>query len=98
METAIQVLQIIFYSLASIFMIAFLVIGIWAFILYTKMYKNQRIQNYLLEKIHHAISYSTYKDKSSIKHHSSSFDIDKEIDEEELFNESQSNNDNIISL
>lgn len=98
METAIQVLQIIFYSLASIFIVAFLVIGIWAFILYTKMFKNQRIQNYLLEKIYHAVSYSNYQTKNSIKQQPSSFDIDKEIDEEELFNDSSSNNDNIISL
>lgn len=98
METAIQVLQIIFYSLASIFMVAFLVVGIWAFILYTKVFKNQRIQNYLLEKIYHAVNYSNYESRNPVNEQPSTFDVDKEIDEEELFKDSPSDNDKIISL
>lgn len=56
MTTAIQVVQIIFQSVAIIFMICFMFIGIWSFILFLKMSKNQRIQIFLLEKINKSIS------------------------------------------
>ena len=51
MTTALQVVQIIFQSVAIIFMICFMFIGIWSFIAFLKMAKNQRIQTFLLEKI-----------------------------------------------
>ena len=56
MTTALQVVQIIFQSVAIIFMICFMFIGIWAFIAFLKMAKNQRIQTFLLEKINKSIS------------------------------------------
>lgn len=37
-------------------MICFMFIGIWSFILFLKIAKNQRIQTYLLEKINRSIS------------------------------------------
>lgn len=56
MTTALQVVQIIFQSVAIIFMICFMFIGIWSFIAFLKVAKNQRIQTYLLEKINKSIS------------------------------------------
>lgn len=56
MTTALQVVQIIFQSVAIIFMICFMFIGIWSFIAFLKMAKNQRIQIFLLEKINKSIS------------------------------------------
>lgn len=56
MSTAMQVIQIIFQTVAIIFMICLMFIGIWSFIVFLKMAKNQRIQTYLLEKINKSIS------------------------------------------
>lgn len=56
MTITMQVIQIIFQSVAIIFMICFMFIGIWSFILFLKIAKNQRIQTYLLEKINRSIS------------------------------------------
>ena len=56
MTTALQVVQIIFHSVAIIFMICFMFIGIWSFIAFLKMAKNQRLQTFLLEKINKSIS------------------------------------------
>lgn len=56
MDFTIKVLQIIFYSIGSIFMITFAIIGIWSFILYIKNSKNIRLQNYILEKIYQSIN------------------------------------------
>ena len=56
MTTALQVVQIIFQSVAIIFMICFMFIGIWSFIAFLKMAKNQMIQIFLLEKINKSIS------------------------------------------
>ncbi|WP_300382179.1 hypothetical protein [Clostridium sp.] len=56
MDFALNVLQIIFYSIGSIFMVSFTIIGIWGFILYIKNSRNMRLQNYILEKIYQSIS------------------------------------------
>lgn len=56
MDFALNVLQIIFYSIGSIFMVAFTIIGIWGFVLYIKNSKNIRLQNYILEKIYQSIN------------------------------------------
>lgn len=56
MDFTVKVLQIIFYSIGSIFMIALTIIGIWSFILYIKNSKNIRLQNYILEKIYQSIN------------------------------------------
>lgn len=51
MSTSLQIIQIVFQSVAILFMITFMLIGIWSFIIFIKMYKNQKEKNYLLEKI-----------------------------------------------
>lgn len=56
MSIALQVIQIIFYIVGILFMLSFMFIGIWSFIIFLKMYKNQRINNYLLDKINKSIS------------------------------------------
>ena len=69
MTTALQVVQIIFQSVAIIFMICFMFIGIWSFIAFLKMAKNQRLQTFLLEKINKSISSlekSTNRDTTSL--------------------------------
>ena len=69
MTTALQVVQIIFHSVAIIFMICFMFIGIWSFIAFLKMAKNQRLQTFLLEKINKSISSlekSTNRDTTSL--------------------------------
>lgn len=75
MSTAMQVVQIIFQSVAIIFMICFMFIGIWSFISFLKMSKNQRIQTYLLEKINKSIS-SLEKSQKDFKNSESDFLID----------------------
>lgn len=56
MSIALQVIQIIFYIVGIIFMLSLMFIGIWSFIIFLKMYKNQRINNYILDKINKSIS------------------------------------------
>ena len=56
MITALQIIQIIFQSVAIIFMISFMFIGIWSFIAFLRFAKNQRVQIFLLEKINKSIS------------------------------------------
>ena len=79
--SAIDIIQIIFQSVAILFMLTFMFIGIWSFIVFLKMYKNQRINNFLLEKINHSIlslvSAST-KDVNDIEDESSLEDILKD--------------------
>ncbi|AYE34682.1 hypothetical protein [Clostridium septicum] len=99
MILAVQIFQIIFYSVAILFMIALTIISIWGFIIFNKMHKNQRIQNFLLDKIYQSINHLTYsKYKNSNNDNSKdSFDIDEIINEEELFKDDD-NKDNIISF
>ena len=79
MTTAMQVVQIIFQSVAIIFMICFMFIfvaNLLSLIKYTgitpnfyKIAKNQRIQTFLLEKINKSISSlekATSKDETSL--------------------------------
>ena len=56
MDFATNILQMIFYSIGSIFMIVFTIIGVWSFILYVKNSKSLRLQNYILEKIYQSIN------------------------------------------
>lgn len=56
MSIALQVIQMIFYIVGILFMLTLMFIGIWSFIVFLKMYKNQRINNYLLDKIDKSIS------------------------------------------
>lgn len=56
MSVALQIIQMIFYIVGILFMLSFMFIGIWSFIIFLKIYKNQRINNYLLDKINKSIS------------------------------------------
>ena len=85
MDLAVQIFQIVFYSIGSVFMIAFGIIGIWGFIIFNKYYKAKRIQSYLLEKIYQSINHLTYKNNSSLNENSDEnlTDIDNLLDDEE---------------
>ena len=100
MVLAVQVFQIIFYSIAIIFMGTLIFISIWGFITFNKMYKNQRIQNLLLDKIYQSISQLNFKYTSSHKNTEDAFDVDDLINEDELFNNHSSDDesDDIISF
>lgn len=56
MSVVIQIFQIIFYSVAIIFMLTLTILSIWGFILYNKNSKNMRINNYILEKLYQSIN------------------------------------------
>lgn len=95
MEFAIQIFQIVFYSVAILFMVTLTILSIWGFVIFNKIYKNQRINNFLLDKINQSISNiycSNHPSASKEK-----FNIDEVIDENELFNSNDSDND-IISF
>ena len=85
MDLELKIFQIIFYSIGSVFMIVFSIIGIWGFIIFNKYYKTKRIQNYLLEKIYQSINHLTYKNNSSLNENSDEnlTDIDNLLDDEE---------------
>lgn len=85
MDLAVQIFQIVFYSIGALFMIAFAIIGIWGFIIFNKYYKAQRIQNYLLEKIYQSINHLSYKNNSFLNENSDEnvTDIDNLLDDEE---------------
>lgn len=70
MDLAVQIFQIVFYSIGALFMITFAIIGVWSFTIFIKYYKTKRIQNYLLEKIYQAINQLTYKNNSTLNENS----------------------------
>lgn len=72
MNSAVQIFQIIFFGIGSLFMITFCIIGIWSFIILKKYYKAKRIQNYILEKIYQSIN-QLNNNNSSIKHTNDDF-------------------------
>ena len=88
MSSVVQVMQIMFYGVATLFMICFMIIGIWAFVLDTKMFKNDRIQNYILQKINDSIS--SLNNKNSYNDFlDESFDNSSSVIEESLFEQSK---------
>ena len=91
MSVALQVVQIIFQSVAIIFMICFMFIGIWSFIIFIKMFKNQRIQNFLLEKINTSIS-SLEKSYKNTKNLDNDISVDTDFNFDNFLDE----DDNII--
>lgn len=104
MVLTVQIFQIVFYIIAILFMITLMFIGIWSFITFNKMYKNQRIQNFLLDKIYQSLSSinlnATYSQEKS-ETIEDEFNVDEFINEDELFDDeddSNSNTDNIISF
>lgn len=92
MITALQIVQIIFQSVAIIFMLCFIFIGIWSFIIFLKMSKNQRIQTYLLEKINKSISSLENNSLKNNIHSTSDFLV------ENLVNDNNIKDDNIINF
>lgn len=86
MSIALQIIQMIFYIVGILFMLSFMFISIWSFIIFLKMYKNQRINNYLLDKINKSISSLNLNNKESVV---DSLDLD--------FNDSFLDNDNLDS-
>ncbi|MDY2630508.1 MULTISPECIES: hypothetical protein [unclassified Clostridium] len=70
MELVVQIFQIVFYGMGTIFMIIFAIIGIWSFIIFNKYYKAKRIENYILEKIYQAINQLSYKNNSTLNDNS----------------------------
>ena len=92
MTTALQIVQIIFHSVAIIFMLCFIFIGIWSFIVFLKMAKNQRIQTYLLEKINKSIcSIENNKKKNNQN-------LDSDFLMENLITDDTDEDDNIIKF
>lgn len=91
MILTIQIFQIIFYSIAILFMGTLMFISIWGFITFNKIYKNQRIQNFLLDKIYQSISNLHYN--YSHENTENEFDVDELIDEDELFKDNFSDDD-----
>ncbi|MDV4151481.1 hypothetical protein R0131_11650 [Clostridium sp. AL.422] len=85
MDLAVQIFQIVFYSIGTLFMLTFAIIGVWAFITFTKYYKTKRIENYLLEKIYQAINQISYKNNSTLNENSDEnlIGIDDILDEED---------------
>lgn len=85
MDLAVQIFQIVFYSIGALFMITFSIIGVWSFIVFNKTYKARRIQNYLLEKIYQAINQITYRNNSLLNENSEEelLSLDDLIDEDE---------------
>ena len=83
MSSVVQVMQIMFYGVATLFMICFMIIGIWAFVLYTKMFKNDRIQkiNDSISSLNNKNSYNDFLDES--------FDNSSSVIEESLFEQSK---------
>lgn len=73
MNSAIQIFQLMFFGIGSLFMITFCIIGIWSFILLKKYYKAKRIQNYVLEKIYQSINHLNYNNNSSSEHTNDDF-------------------------
>ena len=93
MSVALQVVQIIFQSVAIIFMICFMFIGIWSFIIFIKMFINQRIQNFLLEKINTSIS-SLEKSYKNTKNLDNDISVDTDFNFDNFLDE----DDNIIKF
>lgn len=56
MTIALQIIQIVFQSVAILFMITFMFIGIWSFIIFIKMYKNNNDKNTILKRVSNNIS------------------------------------------
>lgn len=85
MELVVQIFQIVFYGIGTIFMIIFAIIGIWSFIIFNKYYKAKRIENYILEKIYQAINQLSYKNNSTLNDNSNEdlVDIDNLLNKED---------------
>ncbi len=90
MSVALQIIQMIFYIVGILFMLSFMFIGIWSFIIFLKMYKNQRINNYLLDKIN--------KNISSLKLNNDESVLDFDSDDSFLDSNNLDSTNNVIKI
>ncbi|MEG0297741.1 MAG: hypothetical protein RR620_13555 [Clostridium sp.] len=81
MNETLNVLQIIFYSIGILFMLVFMIIGIWSFVIYNKMYRSKRVENYILEKMYQTMSKSPSNNASQ----EVAFDINSLLEDDNLF-------------
>ena len=93
MSVALQIIQIIFYIVGILFMLSFMFIGIWSFIIFLKMYKNQRINNYLLDKINKSISSLNLSNDESVLD-----SLDFDFDDSFLDNNNLDSTNNVIKM
>lgn len=88
MSSTLIVIQIIFYSLGILFLLTFMIIGIWSFIIYNKMYRSKRVENYVLEKIYQTL----VRKETTYNLNDTNFDINSLLEDDNLFDE---NNDEL---
>lgn len=93
MSVALQIIQMIFYIVGILFMLSFMFIGIWSFIIFLKMYKNQRINNYLLDKINKGISSLNLSNDESVLD-----SLDFDFDDSFLDNNNLDSTNNVIKM
>ena len=93
MSVALQIIQMIFYIVGILFMLSFMFIGIWSFIIFLKIYKNQRINNYLLDKINKSISSLNLNNNESVVD-----SLDFDLDDSFLDNNNLDSTNNVIKM
>ena len=93
MSVALQIIQMIFYIVGILFMLSFMFIGIWAFIIFLKIYKNQRVNNYLLDKINKSISSLNLNNNESVVD-----SLDFDFDDSFLDNNNLDSTNNVIKM
>ena len=93
MSVALQIIQMIFYIVGILFMLSFMFIGIWSFIIFLKIYKNQRVNNYLLDKINKSISSLNLNNNESVVD-----SLDFNFDDSFLDNNNLDSTNNVIKM
>ncbi|MBC5630815.1 hypothetical protein H8S20_18330 [Clostridium sp. NSJ-6] len=93
MSVALQIIQMIFYIVGILFMLSFMFIGIWSFIIFLKIYKNQRVNNYLLDKINKSISSLNLNNNESVVD-----SLDFDFDDSFLDNNNLDSTNNVIKM
>ncbi|SCK00927.1 Uncharacterised protein [uncultured Clostridium sp.] len=93
MSVALQIIQMIFYIVGILFMLSFMFIGIWSFIIFLKIYKNQRVNNYLLDKINKSISSLNLNNNESVID-----SLDFDFDDSFLDNNNLDSTNNVIKM
>lgn len=93
MSVALQIIQMIFYIVGILFMLSFMFIGIWSFIIFLKIYKNQRVNNYLLDKINKSISSLNLNSNESVVD-----SLDFDFDDSFLDNNNLDSTNNVIKM
>lgn len=92
MSSTLNIMQIIFYSVGILFMISFMIIGIWSFIIYNKMYRCKRIENYILEKIYQHLCNLNQTNKYTSPE--MAFDINSILEDDTLFKDNSQDHKN----